>query len=596
MSKKLRRNRALIATAGLGVAALVLAGCSTPGDDNAPVDGGEVNEDATISIAETNDFTSFNPNTPAGNVDINSKVNYVTHETFAYVDNEFNIVPNEGFGTYEKTSDDPLTVEYTLNEGLEWSDGEPITTDDLLLGWAIASGYFDDAKTDPATGEIISGTQYFTIAGSTEGIRDTAVPEVSDDKLKLTLVYETPYVDWDLIWLLDQPAHVVAEKAGVSTDELIEAIKTTPKGDPEAPAEPNATILAAAQFWNTGFDVSALPDDESLYVSNGPFIVDAWAPTQSISFKKNENYKGTNEVKYSNLVIRFIGDSQAQVSALQNGEIDIINPQASQDTLVALEGLDGVETETGAQLSYDHVDISFRGDFTDPTVREAFLKTIPRQQLVDQLITPIDENASVLNSQVYVTSQTELYEKATSENGAEEAFAEVDIEGAKELLDGRTPTVRILYSSTNPNRVTTFEAIEANATEAGFVVESVGREDWGAQLGTDIYDVAIFGWISPGVGNISAAQIFAAGGGGNYNNYSNDEVTKLANGIMTETDPEAIEEAQVEIDKLLFEDFYGLPLWQSPGLIAYNSSLGGVKFMANQTGPIWNFWEWTSSK
>ena len=96
----------------------------------------------TISIAVTNAVTSFNGDTPQGNLDSNGMVGYLTGVSgglglgsFFTLDPEFNVVPEEGFGSFEKISDDPLKVEYTLNEGLKWSDGEPITADDMLFAW-----------------------------------------------------------------------------------------------------------------------------------------------------------------------------------------------------------------------------------------------------------------------------------------------------------------------------------------------------------------------------------------------------------------------------------------------------------------------------
>jgi peptide/nickel transport system substrate-binding protein len=311
-----------------------------------------------------------------------------------------------------------------------------------------------------------------------------------------------------------------------------------------------------------------------------------------MTLKINENYVGDKQPSFSTLVFRFVGDSQAQVTALQNGEVDIINPQAGGDTLTALEALEGIEILSGPQLSYDHVDISFRGEFADPDVREAFMKIIPRQQIVDTVVKPINPDAEVLNSQIYVTSQTEPYAKTIAQNGSDE-FAEVDVEGAKELLAGRTPTVRILYNINNPNRIAAFEAIQATATEAGFVVEDIGREDWSAQLSSDIYDVSIFGWISPGVGNASIPQIFASDGGSNFTGINVPEIDELGDAIQVMTDPADVEEANMEVDRLLFENRYGLPLFQSPGIEAHTDRVSGVTFMANQTGPVWNFWEWT---
>lgn len=592
MSEAKWRKRALVAGAGIGVLALALTACGAPGDSNAN-ETEEPAVDTQVVLAETNEFTSTNSISATGNLDINGKVNYLTRSGFYYVSDTYEVVPDESFGKMELLSESPLQVKYTLNEGLQWSDGEPITTDDLVFGWAVSSGIFDDATFD-AEGNVTEGTQYFQYAGSTEGINKSKITEVSDDKLSLTLEYDTPYVDWNLQGLTDQPVHVIADKAGIEVADLVETILTSPRGDVEAPAAVNETLKAAADFWNTGFDMTSLPDDESLFLSSGPFKITSWEPTQSMTLELNENYKGDLTPKFSTMVIRFIGDPQAQVTALQNGEVDVIVPQASGDTLTALEGLSGVKVLQGDQLSYDHLDLTFGGVFADENVRQAFLKTIPRQQIVDTLIKPINEAAEVLNSQLFIPAQP-AYADAVAANGSD-AYGEVDIEGAKELLDGATPTVRLMYNINNPNRVAAFEAIQASAAEAGITVEDVGREDWSAQLGSDIYDAVIFGWISPGVGNGTIPQIFASFGGSNFNKYASDVVDEVAREIPVTLDTAKIDELTIQADTAMFGDGYGLPLFQSPGLEAHTDRIEGITFMGNQTGPIWNFWEWTVSE
>ena len=71
---------------------------------------------------------------------------YATHSGFNYIDNNLNVVKNEKFGKYEKVSDDPLTVKYTINDGVKWSDGAPVDANDLILQWAAYSGYYNDAN------------------------------------------------------------------------------------------------------------------------------------------------------------------------------------------------------------------------------------------------------------------------------------------------------------------------------------------------------------------------------------------------------------------------------------------------------------------
>ncbi|KZE41263.1 ABC transporter family substrate-binding protein [Microbacterium sp. T32] len=593
MSEKTRRTRALAAGAGVAVAALALAGCTTTATPDAGASSG-----GTITIATTNAFTSFNGDTPEANLDTNGMVGYLTGVSgglglggFQRLDKDFSVLDNTDFGTYEKVSDDPLTVKYTINPGLTWSDGEPINADDMLVNWAINSGYYDDAKIDAESGEVTSGTQYFTLAGSTAGLDTTAFPTIGDDNMSMTLVYSTPFVDWELVNPIGKPAHVLAEKAGVSEEDFIKVLKDTPKGNPDAPVTPNATLKAAADFWNKGYDVTAMPTDQSLLVASGPFIVTDFTPEQSITLGKNPNYKGSMSPKYDQLIIRFIGDANAQVTALQNGEVQAIQPQPSADTLTALKNANAT-VHSGSQLSYDHVDLTFAGVFADANVREAFLKTIPRQQILDSIITPINPDAEVLNSQIFLPTDGDQYKTAVSASGYDK-FGEPDIEGAKALLNGATPTVRILYNTKNPNRVDSFRAIQQSAQQAGFNIVDAGSPDWGKLLGSGSYDVSIFGWISPGAGNAALPQIFKTAGGGNYNNYSNATVDSLVDESQVTTDKDKLADIKVKIDAETAKDFYGLPLFQLPGVFADNGTVTGIDYFGGQTGIVWNAQEWT---
>ena len=96
---------------------------------------------------------------------------------FYYIDNKLNVVRNEKFGKMEKISDNPLTVKYTINDGVKWSDGTPVTAADLLLQWAAFSGYYNDADRGGKT-----GTSYFSYAGDPTGLALTDFPEIGDGR------------------------------------------------------------------------------------------------------------------------------------------------------------------------------------------------------------------------------------------------------------------------------------------------------------------------------------------------------------------------------------------------------------------------------
>ena len=46
------------------------------------------------------------------------------------------------------------------------------------------------------------------------------------------------------------------------------------------------------------------------------------------------------------------------------------------------------------------------------------------------------------------------------------------------ILDGKTPTVKILYNSENPNRVDAYALIAESASQAGFKMVDGGSPDW----------------------------------------------------------------------------------------------------------------------
>lgn len=579
---------AVSAVAIAGVAALALSACTTSGSTG----GSTAAQGGTVTVAVVNDFTSFNSQTPQGNLDTNGQVGYLNGSYgtgFQYIDNNYKIVHDDKFGKFEKVSDDPLTVKYTLNKADKWSDGQPVTADDMVLAWAIASGYYDSATTDDQ-GNVTKGTQYFTIAGSTAGLDTTAFPTVGDNNTSITLKYGTPYVDWELVNPIAQPAHIVAKKAGLSSAaDLTKLLKGMAKGDPANPAAPDATLKKAADFVNTGYDVTAFPTDKDLLVSSGPFVVSSWTPGQSLTMVQNKYYAGGLKPNVDKIVFRIIPDANAQVTALQNGEVDIINPQASADTITALKNT-SAKVLTGAQASYDHLDLNFGSQtFADPKIREAFLKTIPRQQILDSIVTPVDPKAGVLNSQIFLPNQ-EQYADTVKMNGSDK-FSKVDIDGAKALLAGATPTVRILYNTNNPNRVDEFQAIQASATKAGFKVVDAGSPDWSKLLPGGDYDASLFGWISPGAGTSQIPQLFTTNGGGNYNRYS--AANDLAVKSQTTLDPSELTKIEQQIDAKTFADGYGLPLFQLPGVFGATARVDGVKYNGGQSGPFWNFWQWS---
>ena len=259
----------------------------------------------------------------------------------------------------------------------------PIDAGDLLLSWAAGSGYFDDA--DPAAG---TGTRYFSAASAAGGLAGTAFPELGDDGRSITLQYAAPYADWQTAFDVGLPAHVVAAKAGLSDEEdLVDLIKDAPKGNPGKPSV-NSALKTVGDFWNNGFDTKSLPDDPALYLSSGPYIVRDIVPEVSMKLVRNRDYVWGTEPWLDEINVRFTGALPTAVDALRSGQADIISPQPSADTAKLFAGLadQGNTVEQYSQSGYDHLDLNFSGPFADEDVRKAFLKTVPRQAIVDAVV------------------------------------------------------------------------------------------------------------------------------------------------------------------------------------------------------------------
>ncbi|HIY95879.1 MAG TPA: ABC transporter family substrate-binding protein [Candidatus Rothia avicola] len=586
----MRKTRISSALSLSAVAALALSACAssdTGASNNSGSGSDAAASDKSVSIAITNVFSSLNVGTAEGNSDTNGIIAQMTNRGFYTVTNTFDIRHNEWFGTYSMTEEgEGIKVDYKVNDDQKWSDGNDIDKGDLLLAWATQSGHFDSED-----GELT----YFDFAGETAGLGGAEVPVVSEDGRSISFTYPKAFADWEIAYDIDKPAHVVAELAGMTEDELIETIETA------TPGEENENLRKIADAWNTGYNTTTFPSNEALTVGNGPYLVTAVEENQSVTLTANPNYQGDKKPAIGEVVLKIQGDVATQIQALQNGEVNAVAPQASIDTVSQLEALSGVVTETQPDQSYDHLDLNVKegSPFADENVRKAFLLTVPRQDIVNKLIKPMDANAEVLNSQLYVASDTENYAKTVESNNSSEYPSDdmdANIAKAKELLGGQTPTIRILYNNKNSNRINSFQMIKESAEKAGFVVVDAGSEQWSSLLPTGDYEASIFGWVSSGVGNEALGQIFKTGSSSNFTGYSNATVDAAADEIMTITDTARIEELKMQADGELFKDGYGLPLFQSIAVTSVSDTITGVEPKPGQYPLTWNIEEWDIAK
>lgn len=588
---------------------MALTACSAPEDeseeqarqDSDRAAAGEAPD--AITIGWNQPYYSYNDDTSDGNATANSIVNYMLRGNLFYYDENQELVRDESLGTFEKTSDDPLTVEYTVADDATWSDGTPMDATDLLLQFVGTSGNLNTIDSSDDVGNL-GGEVYFN--SSSPGLPlVTELPELSNDNKTLTLVYSEPFADWEVALDFGVPAHVTAMKAlGIddpqaAKDALVEAVQGNDK----------AALSSLAEFWNTGYDFTAMPDDEMLHLSSGAYELTDYVEGEYLTLTANPDYKGELPASINEVTITYSDDPLAQVQQLQNGELDLFGPQATTDVLEALEAVDQAQVNTGVEGTYEHVDLvmdnggpfdpaTYGGDAeTARQVRTAFLTAYPRQDIVDTLIKPINPDAEVRNS-FLVTPGSPAYDAVSEASGMDDAFGDGDTEAAAQILadagvEGPID-VRFLIPADNQRRSDQFDIVQPKLAEAGFNLIADRRGTWGEDLGSGTYDAVSFGWQSTSTAVTESQATFYTGGLNNLIGYSNPEVDALFDELAVTTDEGEQEDIQGQIDAILVEDAIGSTVFQFPSVEAYNKDVVGNVTSAPLNPTIfYGYWNWT---
>ncbi len=608
---RITRKAALASIATVSV--LALAACTSGGESTGTGDDDNagINTDTAINIAWNQPMSSFNGESITGNATANNIITYMANSRFNDYNADLELVMDESWGTYEKVSDDPLTITYTYADTAKWSDGVAGSPADLLLEWAAQSGKFNnvepeyDDEGNVTNQEAVDAGVYFDAASPAVALIEET-PEIDGDSI--TLVYSKPFADWETAIDNNLPAHIVAQRAlGIedpqeATDALVAAIQDENVED----------LSKIAKVWSDDWNFASLPDDPQLLVTSGPYTITEFVEEQYLTLTANPDYEGDRGAVFEKVTVRYNGDPMGQVQALQNGEVDLISPQSTADILTALEAIDTVEVETNVEGTYEHVDLqqgnggpfdaaAYGGDAEKAhKVRQAFLKTIPREKIVSDLIVPLNPDAEVRNSFTQVPGSP-MYDGIVEANGQGTAYGEVDIEGAKALLaEAGVPSVqvRMLFDPNNTRRVNQFELIKASAAEAGFdVVAYTVQTDWGTDLSnaTSFYDAALFGWQSTATAVTESDANYRTGATNNYFGYSNPEVDALYDELQVETDPAEQERILGEVEKHLVDDAFGVTIFQHPGVTAWNpAKIGNVQKLGIAPTIFYGFWEWTA--
>ena len=590
----------------VGATALVLSGCSAP-------QASEIVENTSISVAQNASFVEYNTQTSNGNSTYNSNITYMTTSSFNYYDNSPKLLKNPKFATYKKISDDPLTIKYTITKGVKWSDGTPVNASDMLLSWAANISKFNTVKPildkdgNVTNQKDVDAGVFFDSVSVGSPLDDvTETPKITDGGQSLTLIYSKPYVDWEVNFNMGVPAHetyhlAFPDQKLSAKKEQAAVIKAIQTGDTKV-------LGPLSKAWSTGYVQPAMPADKSVFVSDGPYTITNLVKDQYATLTANKKYTWGPLPHVQKITVRFIQDPLAQVQALQNGEVGIINGQPTADTQAALDAVKSAKSINANSASYEHVDLTFnnKGPF-DPAsyggdaakalaVRQAFLKIVPREEILTKLIKPLNPKAVLVDSQTLLPGYAGYDDMIKANDSAQ--YDKVDVDGAKALLQQagvKTPVnVKFMYGKSNTRRANEYQLIAASGKLAGFNVIDAGNDDWPSKLGDGTYDAVLFAWQSTSTAVTATMVQWQKGGGNNLNGYANDAVDAAATELNGTFDKAKQLTLLETIEKNLYDDAYGVVIFQFPDVVGYNSKIKNVSDAPLSPTVFWNFYDWTT--
>ncbi len=281
------------------------------------------------------------------------------------------------------TNEDSTKVTFQLHQNATWSDGEPLTAEDVVFSYQMYSDPEVEAKSRYHL-EYIAG-----VDDSGAELSEDSIEVEADDAYTVTFTLKTPMFvdtflqDIDTVYII--PKHIFEGKTA---------------------AEINA------------------PDLWANPVGSGPFIYDSEINGERMEFVKNPNYF-LGEPKIDRLVLR-VTDSASMLAGLINGDLDMIGYDSIliDDWDLANEQ-ENLVTKSVPTTSYSTLIFNTAKPYMTQNVRQALSMAINRQVLVDALlqgqgeaiVTPISSISPYYNEDVEVWYDPELAKTMLEEEG-----------------------------------------------------------------------------------------------------------------------------------------------------------------------------------
>ncbi|WP_202284977.1 ABC transporter family substrate-binding protein [Mycobacterium paraintracellulare] len=430
------------------------------------------------------------------------------------------------FTSIELTGTAPQVVTYTINPKAVWSDGTPITWEDIASQVHALSG----------------ADKNFEIAGPSGAERVASVTRGVDDR-QAVMTFAKPYAEWRGMFAGNG---MLLPKSMTATPEAFN------KGQLDGPGP-----------------------------SAGPFIATSLdRTTQRIVLSRNPKWWGPRP-RLDNITYLVLDDA-ARLPALQNNTIDATGV-GTIDQLTIAQRTKGITIRRAPAPAWSH--ITFNGApgsiLADKALRVAVSKGIDRQTIAKVVQYGLTSDPVALGNHIYVAGQ-----KGYQDNSAvvpydpAAAKRELDALGWKQVgqfreKDGRPLVIRDLFYDAQGSRQFA-QITQHSLAQIGVKLELVARAGSGFftnYINVGDFDLAQFGWLGDAFPLSSLTQIYKSDGESNFGKIGSPQIDAAIERTLEELDPDRARALANDLDRLIWAEGFSLPLTQSPGDVAVHSTL-----------------------
>ncbi len=468
---------------------------------------------------------------------------------------------------------DQWGIRFRLRPGLLWSDGQPLTADDSLYSYELATGLQPQAWRNLLDRTV----SYHSLDAQTVEWR--GLPGYQDGDYPVKFFWPLPRHLW----------------SGLPLEELAGAEIATRK-----PAG-----------W-------------------GAYQVQEWLPGERILLQKNPFYFRASQglPHFDNLIFRFFPDSSSAVEALLAGQCDVLDPSAISETqfehLKTLQEAGRISVSVWPARSWEQITLGIASlDENRPAwlaqsaVRQAVAACLDRQSIAASVLAGWAQPATGIWPPGWpgLADDTGLGFDPSTGQALLEGAGWLDIDGnpatprtalaVPGVADG-TPLILEYLTSTEAERRLVAQQVQASLAACGIGLQPVYQQPAeylaagpdGAVFGRR-FDLAQFAWPATGgklcglflSREISASPSEAVKGWGGANAGGYDSALydqACLDGLAALPDDAQRSQAMKQVQSAFVSDAPAVPLYWRPKLLAARPDLCGIALDASVQIPLWN--------